>query len=157
MNARYKIAVYLLAFIIVADQMSKWWILSQINMVPGRVEPITSFFNIVLVHNRGVTFGLLNSLDHQWVTYALIAVATIVVVLLGRWLMRTSFLSVTIALGSIMGGAIGNVIDRVRFGSVVDFLDFYYRDYHWPAFNLADSAIVVGVGLLLLDSMVRAK
>ena len=87
----------------------------------------------------------------------LIGVAVIILFLLGRWLWRTSSTTVALALGGIMGGAVGNVIDRVRYGAVVDFLDFYYRNYHWYAFNVADAAIVTGVALLLIDGMVRGK
>jgi signal peptidase II len=156
-HRNYKVAIYLAVFVTLVDQMSKWWVVEQMHMTTGRIKEICPFFNLVLVHNRGVTFGLLNNIDQKWVTYGLILIAVAIVALLGRWLLRTTSLTVSLALGMIMGGAVGNIIDRIRFGSVVDFLDFYYHDYHWPAFNCADSMIVVGVTLLLLDSMVRAK
>ena len=89
--------------------------------------------------------------------YFLTAVAAVILFLLGRWLWRTTSALVAIGLGAIMGGAIGNVIDRLRFGAVVDFLDFHYEHYHWYAFNIADAAIVTGVCLLLLDSLVRGR
>jgi signal peptidase II len=146
-------ALYLAVLVTLCDQLSKWWLLNNI-MVPPRVVPVTPFLNYVLVWNKGVTFGLLNQFDHRLMAYVLIAVALIILFLLGRWLTRTTSMVVALGLGSIMGGAVGNVIDRLRFGGVVDFLDFYYRDYHWFAFNIADAAIVTGVGLLLLDSLV---
>ena len=156
-HTRTKLAALLAIVITLTDQISKWWVLNLFSAAPEPTKPIVPFFNLVLVHNRGVTFGLLNSVNHAWVTYGLIAVACAIVFLLGRWLIMTTSTRVAIALGAIIGGALGNVIDRLYFGSVVDFLDFYYGAYHWPAFNIADSAIVCGVALLLLDSMVRAK
>ena len=156
-HTRTKIAALLALMILACDQLSKWWVLQESGVTMGHPLAVTSFFNIVLVHNKGVTFGLLSRAEHPWMVYVLIAVAAIIVFLLGRWLVRTTSTPVATGLGAIMGGAIGNVIDRVRFGAVVDFLDFFYRDYHWPAFNIADAAIVTGVGLLLLDSLVRAK
>ena len=149
-------ALYILALVAVADQLSKWWIVN-VRMLPPRIIPVTPFLNYVLVWNKGVTFGLMNKLDHRVMPWVLSAVALVVLFLLGRWLWRTSSTMVAVALGAVMGGAIGNLVDRVRFGAVVDFLDFYYRDYHWYAFNVADAAIVTGVGLLLLDSLVRAR
>ncbi len=126
-------------------------------MVPPRIVEETSFLNLVLVWNRGVTFGFMNQINHAYVPYILCALSAVVIFLLGRWLWRTSSTVVAVALGMILGGAGGNVIDRVHYGAGVDFLDFYYRDYHWYAFNFADAAIVTGVGLLLLDSLVRAR
>jgi signal peptidase II len=153
---RITMASYLMALILLCDQLSKWWILS-VAMRPPRVTPITSFLNFVLVWNKGVTFGLLNRFAHNSMPWILIGVALLILVLLGRWLLRTSSTIVALGLGAIMGGAIGNVIDRVRYGAVVDFLDFYYHNYHWYAFNVADAAIVTGVTVLLLDSLVRGR
>ncbi len=153
---RFTIASYLMVFVALCDQLSKWWLLDKV-MQPPQTVPVTPFLNLVLVWNKGVTFGLLNRFDHQYISYFLVAVAAVILFLLGRWLWRTSSTPVAIGLGAIMGGAIGNVIDRLRHGAVVDFLDFYYRDYHWYAFNLADAAIVTGVALLLIDGMVKGK
>ncbi len=155
-HRRFNIAIYLLALITMCDQLSKWWVLNE-AMRPPHTMPVTSFLNIVLVWNKGVTFGFFSHFDHHLMAYFLIAVAAIILFLLGRWLWRTSSTLVAVALGAVMGGAIGNVIDRIRYGAVVDFLDFYYQNYHWYAFNIADAAIVTGVGLLLLDSLVRGK
>jgi lipoprotein signal peptidase len=154
---RSKIAIILMSLVIIVDQISKWYVLHVMNAEAGQPIPVISNFNVTLVHNRGVTFGLLNNLNHEWVTDGLIAVAVLVVLVLGRWMWRTSSTLVCVALGAIMGGAVGNIMDRVRYGAVVDFLDVYYKNYHWPSFNVADSMIVCGVGLLLIDSMVRAK
>jgi lipoprotein signal peptidase len=156
-HRRALMALYVMALVAVGDQLSKWWIV-HVRMIPTpRVLPVTPFLNFVLVWNKGVTFGLLNQVDRRFMPWVLVAAAVLVLFLLGRWLWRTSSAWVAVALGAIMGGAIGNIVDRARFGAVIDFLDFYYGDYHWYAFNIADAAIVTGVGLLLLDSLVRAK
>jgi signal peptidase II len=159
-HRRFTIAIYLIVLISLVDQLSKWMLIHYVLPEPG-VLPVNSVFNLVLVENRGVTFGLFNHLNPAWAPYLLLAVAAVILFLLGRWLWRTTSMTVAVALGFIIGGALGNIIDRVRLGAVVDFLDFYVslggRDHHWPAFNLADSAIVTGVGLLLLDGLVRKR
>jgi signal peptidase II len=152
---RFKIAIYLLAFITLADQITKSWIIW--NVRPQHYMAVLPFLNFVQIRNKGVTFGFLNDIDQAYTVYGLIAVAAIVVFFLGRWLWRTSSTLVAIGLALIIGGALGNVLDRVRLGAVIDFMDFYWQDYHWYAFNLADAAIVTGVGLLLLDSLVRGR
>lgn len=137
--------------IVALDQLTKWWVLNGL-MDPPRVLPITDFFNLVLVWNRGVSFGLFDS-DSPWGPILLSALAVAISVVLVIWLRRAGNRLTAVAIGVVLGGAIGNVIDRVRFGAVVDFLDFHAFGYHWPAFNVADSAISVGVGLLLYDGL----
>lgn len=140
----------LAAVILIADQISKYFVLQylaqQRAMVTG-VE-VTSFFNLVLVWNRGVSFGLFNQNDPV-MPYLLMALAAVLVTLVARWLLKAETKLEAAAFGLIIGGAVGNVIDRIRFGAVVDFLDFYVADYHWPAFNVADSAIVIGACIIL--------
>ncbi|MDX2028015.1 MAG: signal peptidase II [Alphaproteobacteria bacterium] len=150
------IATYLIALVLVCDQMTKWWILNEV-MRPPQIVPINSFFNLVLVWNKGVTFGLLNQYAPDIMPWILTGTAILITGLLTRWLLRTSSTTVALGLGAVIGGAVGNIIDRLRHGAVVDFLDFHFRTYHWPAFNVADSAIVIGVSLLLLDSLVRGR
>ena len=133
------------------DQMSKWWILYAV-MHPPRIIPLTSFFNIVLVMNRGVSFGLFSAAP-DWMPWILSGFAVMVAAALAIWLRRADSRLLAVALGLVIGGALGNVVDRVRFGAVVDFVDFHLGGYHWPAFNVADSAITIGVGLLLLDAL----
>ncbi len=145
------IGVYLAAFIALADQMSKWWILHEL-MVPPRIVEITPFLNFVLHWNKGVTFGLFNH-ALSWLPYIFIGAAILILLLLLNWLMRTSSLLMALGLGLVIGGAIGNVIDRFRYGAVLDFIDFHIFGYHWYAFNVADTAIVCGVGLLLLENL----
>ncbi len=133
------------------DQLSKWWILNA-TMVPPRIIPVTSFFDLVLVHNRGASFGIFSDAP-GWASVALIAFAIIISIALAIWMWRAQETLLAVALALVIGGAIGNVIDRIRFGAVVDFLDFHVGGWHWPAFNIADSAITIGVVLLILDSL----
>lgn len=137
--------------VLVLDQLTKWWILAAV-MTPPRRIPVTGFFDLVLVLNRGVSFGVLGGAP-AWVGAALIVFAVVLSILLSVWMWRADSRLLATALGCVIGGALGNVIDRVRFGAVVDFLDFHIAGYHWPAFNVADSAITVGVVLLILESL----
>jgi signal peptidase II len=135
--------------ILVADQISKVFFLDLMQQNPGGII-VTPFFNLVMVWNTGVSFGLFSE-DSASRSWTLIAVSFAVMIWLGWWLWRAHSALVAVALGMIIGGAIGNVIDRYRFGAVFDFLDFHAFGWHWPAFNVADSGIVIGVLLLLAD------
>lgn len=139
------------AAVILLDQIGKWWILAVV-MDPPRVIKLLPFFDLILVWNRGVSFGFLGEMGRIG-PWFLSGLAMAIVVGLTIWLSRLSERFSAISIGLIIGGALGNVIDRVRFGAVVDFLDFHVAGYHWPAFNLADSAITVGVAFLLIDSL----
>ncbi len=137
--------------IVVLDQLVKWWVLADLMNPPAVIE-VTRFFNFVLVWNRGVSFGLFDS-DSHWGPILLSSLAVVISVVLFIWLTRAGSRLSAVAIGMVLGGAVGNVIDRIRYGAVVDFLDFHAMGYHWPAFNVADSAISVGVGLLLYDGL----
>ncbi len=141
----------LAALVAALDQLSKAAI-TRILTVGGNVE-IAPFFNLVLVRNRGAAFSLFSSAS-GWQRGFFIAIAVIasvwVVYLLRRHPRESLF---CLALSLILGGAVGNVIDRVLFGAVIDFLDFHVAGYHWPAFNVADSAITCGAALLVWDSL----
>lgn len=151
------IASYLIAFILLCDQLSKWWVLYGVRVRPDDPLVVTPYLNFVLVLNRGVTFGMLNRMNHELTPWILVACAVVIVFLLGRWLWKTQSRLVSLGLGAVIGGALGNIADRIRFGAVIDFIDFHALGYHWYAFNVADAAIVTGVGLLVIDSLVRAK
>ena len=140
-----------LAMLLLAlDQATKWWIL-EVVMRPPRVIPVTGFFNLVLGWNRGISFGLLDAGLSAWM---LPAVALVVVAALAVWLGRTRSPLTGAAIGMVIGGALGNVVDRLRFdGAVADFLDLHVAGYHWPAFNVADSGITVGAAILILESL----
>jgi len=145
------------AVVVVLDQLSKAAILGFFGeRVFGGRETVTSFFNLTLTYNRGISFGLFNGGAGLNALIFSLAAAAIVAALV-YWLSRVSSPFLAIAIGLIIGGAVGNVIDRLRLGAVVDFLDFHYGALHWPAFNLADSAICVGVVALLLDGLLRRE
>ncbi|MCX7376026.1 MAG: signal peptidase II [Alphaproteobacteria bacterium] len=142
--------------ILVADQISKWWVLEVFDL-PARVSvPVLPFLNLTMVWNRGITFGLLSS-DSGWGAALLAAVALGVVVALTVWLWQAERMAVALALGAVAGGAVGNVIDRIAYGAVVDFLHAHAWGWSWYVFNVADAAIVCGVGLLLLDSLLAGR
>jgi signal peptidase II len=143
----------LAALVVALDQLSKWAVLG--HFAPGERRALGEFFNMVLVFNKGAAFSFLADAP-GWqtpvlVTFALVA-AAMVSVLIVRSPQRRALCT---GLALILGGALGNVIDRLRFGSVVDFLDFHALGWHWPAFNVADSAICVGAVLLILEGFVR--
>lgn len=141
----------LAAAVVILDQLAKWWALAALPFrQPVELLP---FFNLTLVFNRGAAFSFLAGAG-GWQRLLFIGLALAIAAVLATWLARSAWrrrpLAATLAL--ILGGAIGNVIDRVRFGHVVDFLDFHLAGWHWPAFNIADAAITVGaIGLLILS------
>ncbi|PLX30029.1 MAG: signal peptidase II [Alphaproteobacteria bacterium] len=133
------------------DLLSKEWILAFFRAGRLPVE-MTSFFHLALVFNRGATFGLLNN-GSVTVFWGLTAIVAVVIGFLVRWLLREQSPFTRTALALIIGGALGNLYDRLFRGAVVDFLDFFWHDYHWPAFNVADTSIVIGVILLTLKTV----
>lgn len=131
------------------DQITKAWILQ--HMVPGQsLTVVPHFFHITFVHNSGAAFGLFA--EHSYGTLLLTAISFIAVLGIAGFILFSRQLSCGqfVALALIWSGAVGNLIDRLRFGAVIDFLDVHYYQYHWPAFNVADSAISVGVVLLAI-------
>lgn len=116
---------------------------------------VTPFFNLVMVWNHGVSFGMFSGTDNNYMPIALIAVACTISVFLLGWLWRGERIRETLAIALVIGGAMGNVVDRIRFGAVADFVDIHVAGYHWPAFNVADSAIFLGVAWLLYDGIVN--
>jgi signal peptidase II len=142
--------------IIVADQITKWVVLG--SFAPGEGRVVTGFFNLVLVFNRGAAFSFLAQAG-GWQAPLFIGFALVASLVVSWLILRDPQKRLyCLGLALILGGALGNVIDRVRFGHVVDFLDFHAFGAHWPAFNVADSAISVGAVLLVIESFLpRAK
>ena len=141
----------------VADQYSKVWIVRNFHLFESRTVS-ESFFNIVHVRNTGVAFGLLSNLNPAWVNPLLIVTTMLAVAaVLGYIHMLPARGPAPCGLGLILGGAIGNLIDRARLGYVVDFLDLHWRHHHWPAFNVADIGISVGLILLIVDMLFWSK
>jgi signal peptidase II len=141
--------------IIVLDQFTKTLILGYYQL--GDSTRVTSFFNIVRVHNTGAAFSFLANAGgwQRWFFTGIGAVATIFIL----WMLRSHHGQklFAFALACILGGAIGNVVDRLLHGYVVDFLDFHYGGWHFPAFNIADSGITIGAACLILDEILRVK
>lgn len=172
MNRLKQIIGYSLIFdIILIDQLSKWGVLEYIlkpaidaeaqplgfaqwltqateRLGPTRIE-ISPFFNLTMVWNQGVSFGMFQS-GNPW---PLAIVALVISALFAAWLWRSESWLQAVSLGMVIGGALGNVIDRVRFGAVADFLDFHVFGWHYPAFNVADSCITLGIVFLVFDSL----
>jgi signal peptidase II len=144
--------------IIVLDQVTKFIVLDRLP--PGtRIEVVEGFCALTLVMNPGLAFGLLGNLPLAW-RWVVAALSIVALLILARVALRVlpegGFVDLA-AIGLIFGGAVGNLIDRARFGAVVDFIDVYYRTWHWPAFNVADSAITIGVLLLAFRLLARPQ
>jgi signal peptidase II len=151
-RGRVGTGLFWLVLILVADQASKYWVLNGLDLPhKGRVE-LLPVLNFTMVWNEGVTFGLLNGLGENG-HYVLAGIAILVVLVLFLWLRRAEGGLVAAALGAIAGGAIGNIIDRLRFGAVVDFIQAHAYGWSWYVFNVADAAIVCGVAALVLDGL----
>ena len=145
----------LAAVIVVADQIVKWIVLR--SFAPGEQRVVTDFFNLVLVFNKGAAFSLFAQAP-GWQAPVLSAFAVIAAIAVSVFIVRSPGRQILcFGLALILGGAIGNVIDRLRFGQVVDFLDFHALGWHWPAFNVADSAISVGAVLLILEGFIKRE
>jgi len=139
--------------VVIADQITKALVLARFSL--GERLELTGFFNMVLVYNKGAAFSFLSDAG-GWQTPALVVFALVAIGVVGLFIVRSPgrYMLLT-GLALILGGALGNLIDRLRFGQVVDFLDFHAAGWHWPAFNVADSGISVGAVLLILESFVR--
>jgi signal peptidase II len=135
---------------LVLDQVTKLWVMltlplgSQVSLIPG-------LLNLVHVHNKGVAFGLLSGWSTEFAWLFFVATTGLVVVVVGylMWRLPEGHWSAVLGYSLILTGALGNLIDRVRLGEVVDFIDVYWRHYHWPAFNVADSLVCVGAALMV--------
>jgi signal peptidase II len=141
---------------LIVDQVVKTWLLFGFDLAEkGRVV-ITPFFDLVLVWNRGISYGLFAA-DSQGQVWFLVAVKTVITLALIIWLLRNTDRLTAVALGLLIGGAIGNTIDRVLYGAVVDFASLHAFGYHWYVFNLADVWVVAGVALLLYDAFLLGR
>jgi signal peptidase II len=145
--------LWLTSLIVILDQITKSWISQTLTLYES--VAIFSFFNFTLVHNTGAAFSFLAEAG-GWQRWLLTGLALIVSVIIVVWLSRLKTVEhrwLAIALALVLGGAIGNLIDRIIYGYVIDFLDLYYKMWHWPAFNVADSAISIGAVMLLMDAI----
>ncbi|MDT8372096.1 MAG: signal peptidase II [Gammaproteobacteria bacterium] len=136
--------------VIIIDQLTKWVMASWLSLY--ETVNIMPFFNLTMAHNTGAAFSFLAQAG-GWQRWFFVGLATVISLVLIVWLRKVTDKTIeALSISLILGGAIGNVIDRINLGYVIDFLDVYYGSYHWPAFNIADSAIVVGACLLIIDS-----
>jgi signal peptidase II len=143
------------ALVIVLDQWSKYWIVQVFRLPDKGTVAVTPFFDLTMVWNRGVSFGLLRA-EQDVARWGLAVFSVVVAAAFAVWVRDSTRKLPAIAFGLAIGGALGNVIDRIRFGAVVDFLDFNGLHFPW-VFNVADSGITVGMALVLLDSLMAPK
>ena len=139
------------AAVIIFDQITKYWVLGFLGV--SAYIPFGDYFNIVRAWNTGVSFSMLNDYGNMG-AWLLSGLAVVIVIMLFFWLRKENSRVIQIALGMIMGGAVGNVIDRIRFGAVFDFLDVHIGDHHWPAFNAADSFMCIGAAVIIAEAVV---
>jgi signal peptidase II len=146
------------SIVVILDQLTKWAIVNNLR-VHESIPILAGFFNLVHVRNRGMAFGLMNRPGNDLSFYFLTAASLFAVAFLFVWFyrMKEEDWRVSLGLSLVLGGAIGNLIDRLRFREVVDFLDLYFGHYHWPAFNVADSAITVGTVWLAISLILQSK
>lgn len=149
------VGLFIAANVIVLDQVTKYVIVHLVMSPPRSIE-VTSFFNIVMVWNKGASFGLFST-QSPWAPVALGGIAVVISAALGVWMFRARSRWLTTALAFVVGGALGNAVDRAVYGAVADFLDFHAYGYHWPSFNVADIAISIGVVMLLLDGLLEKR
>lgn len=142
-NERKKMVYFILLNIFALDQLTKLWVLNTLSS-PYHI-PVFPGFNLILTYNTGVSFSMLSGNN----PYLLILFSLIVCCILTYWLIHETNRWVKISIAMIIGGALGNVVDRILYGGVIDFLDFYIGPYHWPAFNLADTAICLGTLIII--------
>lgn len=152
LRERGLIWLWLSAVVLIADQITKFWATQTLTLyVP---EKVTDFFNLTLLHNKGIAFSLLAD-QPGWQRWFILIMASVIVIWLLVWLFNSprKLKLHNISLALVIGGALGNIYDRAVLGYVVDFIQLHYNDYYWPAFNIADSAISVGAVLLIIDTL----
>jgi signal peptidase II len=152
------LATCIICLVVAGDQLTKAWITANFGMFQTR-EIIPGLFNLTYLTNRGAAFGFLNGDHGSWRHAFFVGVALVAMVMMVFLLrqMQKEGKRFVVAIALIFGGAVGNLIDRLRLGAVVDFLDVYWADYHWPAFNVADSAITVGVTIFLVAHLLQFR
>jgi signal peptidase II len=149
----FKLWIAISVLVIIADQLTKLVTINKITELSS--HPITSFLNWVLIYNPGAAFSFLAN-GSGWQRWFFIGIGSVaVIVMLWLLILHASQAIFCFSISLILGGAIGNLIDRFTHGAVVDFIDVYYQQYHWPAFNVADSAITLGTALLIIDELIR--
>ena len=156
MRNKYIRLVVISGIIVIIDQLTKIFIVKYVPL-HDTVPVVSGLFNIIHIKNPGGAFGLLANLTPGMRTFIFLFISSLAVGLILYFYLKTPVSQTWLAAGFalIFGGAIGNLIDRIRFGVVTDFLDFYISKYHWPAFNVADSAITVGIGIFIFHLLFK--
>ena len=158
MQRKYWFLILLTPFLVAADQGSKTVVENSFSYA-SRITVVPGLFNLTYAQNPGMAFGLLNNLPEFWRLPLFLSISTLAVVIIGHLFLqaRDRAVLMPLALALILAGAAGNLIDRFRWGYVVDFLQLHYRHYYWPTFNVADSAISVGIAFLILDTLLTKE
>nr|MBF0221350.1 signal peptidase II [Desulfobulbaceae bacterium] len=151
-------AALLIFLIIACDQLTKLWIVDNFALYESKII-VPGFFNLTFITNRGAAFGFLNGDYGPWrhIFFVVVAIVALVFLVTAYKQFKDESRLYGFSICLIASGAIGNLIDRLRLGAVIDFLDFYVNDYHWPVFNVADSAITVGVALFVMGHLFLSK
>ena len=154
----FRLGLVYAAIVFLVDQASKLWFVDHLKLadIEGGIE-VLPIFKLVMVWNYGISFGMFSNGDDASRRWILMAVAAIITIFMLIWLWKARDGMLALGLGLVIGGAIGNVVDRLRWGAVADFFYFHYEEWYWPAFNIADSAIFIGVVLLCWDSIVNPE
>ena len=152
MKNKYLWVGSIIGVVLVLDQITKYFIKTRIRLHEV-IQVIPGFFNITHVRNKGAAFSLFSNTSDLFRSVFFIAVTIVAVIVIMMLIRKTQERLLIVAFSLIAGGAVGNLIDRLRYGEVIDFVQWYVRSYYWPAFNVADSAITVGVCLLAADML----
>jgi len=158
LNRNYKLLIAVLSSVVVLDQFTKLFVDSNMYLYQS-IEVWENFFHFTYIRNKGAAFGILSGSDAAVrVPFFLgISALAIFVILYAIHKHKGEDILFPLSLSTILGGAIGNLIDRIRLGEVIDFIDVHWYDHHWPAFNIADSAITVGMGLLIIQMLTEKR
>jgi signal peptidase II len=156
MKPKYLILLAVSSIVLLLDQATKLYIDRAMDLHTS-VTVVNNFFNITYLRNKGAAFSFLANFSYRLPFFILISVVAVVVILVVFQRLRPDQRFTSVSLALIFSGALGNLIDRVRLGEVIDFLDAHWYDLHWPAFNVADSAICVGVALLAIDMIIEER
>lgn len=156
MKLKYVTLTIISAIVLVLDQVTKIYIDRTMDLHTS-ITVIENFFNITYMRNKGAAFSFLSSFSYRLPFFILISLIAVVVIIVVMYRLRPDQKFTAVSLSLIFSGALGNLIDRVRLGEVIDFLDVHWYQHHWPAFNVADSAICVGVFLLAIDMFIEER
>lgn len=152
----WRLGLTIAGIVLFLDRISKWWLISVYDMPDREQVTLLPFFKLVMWWNQGISFGLFQA-HGQILRWAFIIVFSLICLLLVRWMTKTDRRLTLVGLGLVLGGAIGNIYDRVIFGAVADFFYFHIGDWYFPAFNVADMGISVGAAVLLFDAIVERQ